>query len=59
MSALTFVQQAVTRISDEPELAPVLLPAVVGADLEVPVKGGRLVPYANLDYAASAPCPSR
>ena len=56
MSALTFVQQAVTRISDEPELAPVLLPAVVGADLEVPVKGGRLVPYANLDYAASAPC---
>nr|WP_310741616.1 MULTISPECIES: aminotransferase class V-fold PLP-dependent enzyme [Microbispora] len=29
---------------------------VVGADLEVPVRGGRLVPYANLDYAASAPC---
>ncbi|MEW9549984.1 aminotransferase class V-fold PLP-dependent enzyme [Nonomuraea sp. NPDC050783] len=32
------------------------MPAVVGADLEVPVKGGRLVRYANLDYAASAPC---
>ncbi|WP_067181315.1 aminotransferase class V-fold PLP-dependent enzyme [Microtetraspora niveoalba] len=32
------------------------IPAVVGADLQVPVKGGRLVPYANLDYAASAPC---
>ncbi|MCG5215386.1 aminotransferase class V-fold PLP-dependent enzyme [Streptosporangium soli] len=32
------------------------LPRVLGADLEVPVKGGRLVPYANLDYAASAPC---
>ncbi|MFI6483916.1 aminotransferase class V-fold PLP-dependent enzyme [Nonomuraea sp. NPDC050663] len=32
------------------------LPAVLGADLEVPVKGGKLVPYANLDYAASAPC---
>ncbi|WP_220504736.1 aminotransferase class V-fold PLP-dependent enzyme [Microbispora sp. H13382] len=51
MSALTFVQQAVTRISE-----PVRLPAVVGAGLEVPVRGGRLVPYANLDYAASAPC---
>ncbi|WP_405087513.1 aminotransferase class V-fold PLP-dependent enzyme [Microbispora sp. NBC_01389] len=35
---------------------PVRTPAVVGADLEVPVRGGRLVPYANLDYAASAPC---
>ncbi|MER7504749.1 aminotransferase class V-fold PLP-dependent enzyme [Nonomuraea pusilla] len=32
------------------------IPAVVGADLEVPVKGGRRVRYANLDYAASAPC---
>nr|WP_239137378.1 aminotransferase class V-fold PLP-dependent enzyme [Sphaerisporangium rufum] len=29
---------------------------MLGADLEVPVKGGRLVRYANLDYAASAPC---
>lgn len=33
-----------------------VVPAVLGADLEVPVKGGRLVTYANLDYAASAPC---
>ncbi|GAA0379815.1 aminotransferase class V-fold PLP-dependent enzyme [Microbispora corallina] len=32
------------------------IPAVLGADLEVPVRGGRLVRYANLDYAASAPC---
>ncbi|WP_203978084.1 aminotransferase class V-fold PLP-dependent enzyme [Planotetraspora silvatica] len=32
------------------------IPAVLGSDLQVPVKGGRLVPYANLDYAASAPC---
>lgn len=32
------------------------IPAVLGTDLEVPVKGGQLVGYANLDYAASAPC---
>lgn len=32
------------------------IPAVIGADLRVPVRGGGLVPYANLDYAASAPC---
>ena len=32
------------------------IPAVLGSDLEVPVRGGRLVQYANLDYAASAPC---
>ncbi|KRF15673.1 aminotransferase class V-fold PLP-dependent enzyme [Nocardioides sp. Soil796] len=31
------------------------LPAVVGADLTVPVGDG-VLPYANLDYAASAPC---
>nr|WP_283139255.1 aminotransferase class V-fold PLP-dependent enzyme [Rhizohabitans arisaemae] len=29
---------------------------VVGANTAVPVGGGALVPYANLDYAASAPC---
>ncbi|WP_244460409.1 aminotransferase class V-fold PLP-dependent enzyme [Microbispora triticiradicis] len=52
MSALTFVpQQPANPVSE-----PVRVPAVVGADLEVPVRGGRLVPYANLDYAASAPC---
>ncbi|GAA2071499.1 aminotransferase class V-fold PLP-dependent enzyme [Actinomadura alba] len=32
------------------------IPLVLGADLEVPLKGGGLVRYANLDYAASAPC---
>ncbi|WP_245691252.1 aminotransferase class V-fold PLP-dependent enzyme [Sinosporangium album] len=32
------------------------IPTIVGADLSVPVRGGRLVGYANLDYAASAPC---
>ncbi|GAA4579919.1 aminotransferase class V-fold PLP-dependent enzyme [Planotetraspora phitsanulokensis] len=32
------------------------IPVVLGSDLQVPVKGGRLVSYANLDYAASAPC---
>lgn len=31
-------------------------PTVLGTELEVPVSGGRLVAYANLDYAASAPC---
>ncbi|WP_246466856.1 aminotransferase class V-fold PLP-dependent enzyme [Streptosporangium album] len=40
-----------TRTTDDRRV-----PAVLGADLEVPVKGGRLVRYANLDYAASAPC---
>ncbi len=32
------------------------LPRVVGVDVPVPVTGGCTVPYANLDYAASAPC---
>lgn len=40
-----------TRTSDDRPI-----PAVLGSDLEVPVRGGRLVRYANLDYAASAPC---
>ncbi|WP_433259120.1 aminotransferase class V-fold PLP-dependent enzyme [Streptosporangium sp. CA-135522] len=40
-----------TRVSDDRHI-----PAVLGTDLEVPVRGGRLVSYANLDYAASAPC---
>lgn len=31
------------------------LAEVTGADLEVPLVDGRTVPYANLDYAASAP----
>lgn len=32
------------------------LPGVVGASLPVPLVTGELVPYANLDHAASAPC---
>jgi selenocysteine lyase/cysteine desulfurase len=32
------------------------LPRVIGADVPVPVRDGRHVPYANFDYAASAPC---
>ncbi|GAA3213766.1 aminotransferase class V-fold PLP-dependent enzyme [Actinocorallia longicatena] len=31
------------------------IPQIVGADVPVPVKGG-VAPYANFDYAASAPC---
>jgi selenocysteine lyase/cysteine desulfurase len=41
---------------DRTERAAAALPAVVGADLRVPLADGRSVPYANLDYAASAPC---
>ncbi|GAA2210355.1 aminotransferase class V-fold PLP-dependent enzyme [Nonomuraea monospora] len=57
MSTLTIFDSA----RDAAETAPAVstsrpIPAVLGADLEVPVKGGRLVGYANLDYAASAPC---
>lgn len=32
------------------------LPAVAGMDVPVPLADGSQVPYANLDYAASAPC---
>ncbi|MEV4000712.1 aminotransferase class V-fold PLP-dependent enzyme [Actinomadura sp. NPDC049753] len=32
------------------------IPRVIGADVPVPVRDGRRVPYANFDYAASAPC---
>ncbi|AQZ68022.1 Cysteine desulfurase [[Actinomadura] parvosata subsp. kistnae] len=58
MSTLTIFNAAAR---DAAEAAPSAttsrpIPAVIGADLEVPVKGGRLVGYANLDYAASAPC---
>jgi selenocysteine lyase/cysteine desulfurase len=31
-------------------------PAVLGGDLPVPLADGRTVTYANLDYAATAPC---
>ncbi|WP_285495455.1 aminotransferase class V-fold PLP-dependent enzyme [Actinomadura sp. NBRC 104425] len=36
--------------------APTRLPRIVGADAPVPLEDGRRVPYANFDYAASAPC---
>ncbi len=32
------------------------VPAVLGGDLPVPLADGRTVTYANLDYAATAPC---
>jgi selenocysteine lyase/cysteine desulfurase len=39
------------------DLPPVLSPLrVIGEGVPVPVSGGGTVPYANLDYAASAPC---
>ncbi|MFF4620788.1 aminotransferase class V-fold PLP-dependent enzyme [Nonomuraea jabiensis] len=58
MSTLTIFSSVPARTAAEAAPAPTSrpIPAVLGADLEVPVKGGRLVGYANLDYAASAPC---
>ena len=41
--------------SAAPEVAPAL-PAVVGAELRVPLVTGGQIGYANLDHAASAPC---
>lgn len=41
-------------VSTQPSCATALLP-VVGGDTPVPLVDGRAVPYANLDYAASAP----
>ncbi|MEV0386378.1 aminotransferase class V-fold PLP-dependent enzyme [Nonomuraea sp. NPDC050643] len=57
MSTLTIFNSAPaaeTTSAVTPGTRPI--PTVLGTDLEVPVKGGRLVGYANLDYAASAPC---
>lgn len=57
MSTLTIFDAARTAPEKRPEPCPArAIPAVLGADLRVPVKGGRLTGYANLDYAASAPC---
>lgn len=50
------VTEGVTGGVTRAEAADRPLPAVVGADLLVPLADGRQVPYANLDYAASAPC---
>lgn len=38
-----------------PQRATRTVPEVVGGDLKVPLVTGALVPYANLDYAASTP----
>ncbi|MGW0802192.1 aminotransferase class V-fold PLP-dependent enzyme [Nonomuraea sp. NPDC002799] len=57
MSTLTIFSSAPAQAAEETSAVTSRpIPAVLGADLEVPVKGGRLVGYANLDYAASAPC---
>ncbi|MFI7423308.1 aminotransferase class V-fold PLP-dependent enzyme [Nonomuraea sp. NPDC049684] len=58
MSTLTIFNSVPAQAAAEAPAADSgrAIPAVLGADLEVPVKGGRLVSYANLDYAASAPC---
>lgn len=39
-----------------PNTVTTAVPAVVGADLRVPLVTGERVTYANLDHAASAPC---
>ncbi|MDP9848210.1 aminotransferase class V-fold PLP-dependent enzyme [Streptosporangium lutulentum] len=58
MSTLTILTPASTSATTPARPAPAerRIPPVLGSDLEVPVRGGRLIPYANLDYAASAPC---
>lgn len=57
MSTLTIFNSVPAQAAAEaPARQARSIPAVLGADLEVPVKGGKLVSYANLDYAASAPC---
>ena len=56
MSTLTIFSSLPAQTTAAPAERGRPIPAVLGADLEVPVKGGRLVTYANLDYAASAPC---
>ncbi|MGP4029657.1 aminotransferase class V-fold PLP-dependent enzyme [Actinomadura sp. 3N407] len=47
------ITPAVTR-AEGVRVRPV--PRVIGVDVPVPVRDGGHVPYANLDYAASAPC---
>lgn len=43
-------------MDSEVSTATDLLPAVIGADLEVPLVTGEVAAYANLDHAASTPC---
>jgi selenocysteine lyase/cysteine desulfurase len=45
-----------SAVIDFPPITHSALLRVVGASAPVPVTGGTTVPYANLDYAASAPC---
>jgi selenocysteine lyase/cysteine desulfurase len=44
------ITPAVRAVTDHP------LAELVGADVRVPLAGGRQVPFANLDIAATAPC---
>jgi selenocysteine lyase/cysteine desulfurase len=55
LSPISVLTRSVVH-DEAPHVPDVRIPAVLGSDLQVPVKAGRLVPYANLDYAASAPC---
>ncbi|MCP2334676.1 aminotransferase class V-fold PLP-dependent enzyme [Actinomadura rupiterrae] len=44
-------------LATAPAPAPLAVaPSVIGSDAPVPLEDGRRVPYANFDYAASAPC---
>lgn len=51
----THVPHAIALLSQSANISDVPLRAVVGADLAVPLVTGGTLPYANLDYAASAP----
>src|SRR5690606_3070402 len=56
VSTLTIFDRPRAASVQRPQAPARPIPAVLGADLRVPVKGGALTGYANLDYAASAPC---
>ncbi|GAA0949704.1 aminotransferase class V-fold PLP-dependent enzyme [Nonomuraea longicatena] len=58
MSTLTIFSSVPAQADSPEQPAPGsrTVPTVLGGDLEVPLKDGRTVHYANLDYAASAPC---
>ena len=42
--------------SGNAQFADAAAPEVLGSDLKVTLADGRVVSYANLDYAATAPC---
>jgi selenocysteine lyase/cysteine desulfurase len=54
MSILSILEPKTDRRPVTPAI-PAATPAVVGADLRVPLADGRTATYANLDHAASAP----